>query len=118
MHWTAAKIDAVELIYALKVSGAINNGNIDIAELVTLFEIIFQLDLGSILLQIHRHHQPQKRDPCLPQQTHQRPPPLDHRQNGPINTKDSSLRTAHCGGCCKGFALVCILLIRLRPAAV
>lgn len=30
MHWTAAKIDAVELIYALKASGAINNGNIDI----------------------------------------------------------------------------------------
>jgi len=45
MHWTAAKIDAVELIYALKASGAINNGNIDIAELVTLFETIFQLDL-------------------------------------------------------------------------
>ncbi|MFD2871987.1 RteC domain-containing protein [Mucilaginibacter ximonensis] len=45
MHWTAAKIDAVELIYALKASSAINNGNIDIAELVTLFETIFQLDL-------------------------------------------------------------------------
>ncbi|MFD2871992.1 RteC domain-containing protein [Mucilaginibacter ximonensis] len=45
MHWTAAKIDAIELIYALKASGAINNGNIDIAELVTLFETIFQLDL-------------------------------------------------------------------------
>lgn len=43
--WTAAKVDAVELIYALKASGAINNGNIDIAELVTLFETIFQLDL-------------------------------------------------------------------------
>lgn len=44
-HWTAAKVDAVELIYALKASGAINNGNIDIAELVTLWEYIFQLDL-------------------------------------------------------------------------
>jgi len=45
VNWTAAKVDAVELIYALKASGAINNGNIDIAELVTLFETIFQLDL-------------------------------------------------------------------------
>jgi hypothetical protein len=82
MHWTAAKIDAVELIYALKASGAINNGNIDIAELVTLFETIFQLDLGSILPQIHRHHQPQKRNPRLPQQTHQFIIVLDNGQDG------------------------------------
>ncbi|MBK0379319.1 RteC domain-containing protein [Mucilaginibacter segetis] len=44
-NWTAAKVDAVELIYALKASGAINNGNIDIAELITLWETIFQVDL-------------------------------------------------------------------------
>lgn len=44
-HWTAAKVDAIELIYALKASGALNNGNIDIAELVTLWEHIFQIDL-------------------------------------------------------------------------
>ena len=44
-NWTAAKVDAIELIYALKASGAINNGNIGIAELVTLWEHIFQLDL-------------------------------------------------------------------------
>jgi hypothetical protein len=32
--WTAAKIDAIELIYSLKAAGSVNNGNIDISELV------------------------------------------------------------------------------------
>jgi hypothetical protein len=44
-NWTAAKVDAIELIYALKASGSVNNGNIDIAELVTLWETIYQVDL-------------------------------------------------------------------------
>jgi hypothetical protein len=44
-NWTAAKTDAVELIYALKASGAVNNGNIDISQLVTIWEFIFQTDL-------------------------------------------------------------------------
>lgn len=44
-NWTAAKIDAVELIYALKASGAVNNGNIDIAELVSIWEFVFQIEL-------------------------------------------------------------------------
>ncbi|MCD8739345.1 RteC domain-containing protein [Mucilaginibacter roseus] len=43
--WTAGLNDAVELIYSLKSSGAINNGNIDISELVGIFEFIFQLEL-------------------------------------------------------------------------
>jgi hypothetical protein len=43
--WTATQVDAVELIYALKTSGAINNGNIDIAELVTLFEFVFRMKI-------------------------------------------------------------------------
>jgi hypothetical protein len=45
MHWTAAKIDAIEVIYALKAYGAINQGYIDIAELVTAWEYVFQIDL-------------------------------------------------------------------------
>ena len=40
-QWTATQTDAVELIYALKASGAVNNGNIDIAELVQIFEYAF-----------------------------------------------------------------------------
>jgi hypothetical protein len=43
--WTAAMIDAVELIYSLKASGSVNNGNIDISELVALWEFIFQIEL-------------------------------------------------------------------------
>lgn len=43
--WTAAKTDAVELIYSLKASGSVNNGNIDISELVTIWEYVFQVDL-------------------------------------------------------------------------
>ena len=43
--WTAGKTDAVELIYSLVASGAVNNGNIDISELVTIWEYIFQVDL-------------------------------------------------------------------------
>lgn len=44
-NWTAAKIDAVEIIYALKATGAVNNGNIDISELVAIWEFLFQIDL-------------------------------------------------------------------------
>jgi len=46
-NWTAAKTDAVELIYSLKASGSVNNGNIDIRELVLIWEYIFQIDLGD-----------------------------------------------------------------------
>jgi hypothetical protein len=48
MHWTATQTDAVELIYALKASGAVNQGNIDIAELVTAWEYLFQCDLKEV----------------------------------------------------------------------
>lgn len=43
--WTATQTDAVELIYALTASGSINNGNIDIATLVAIFEFIFKIEL-------------------------------------------------------------------------
>jgi len=44
-QWTGGQTDAVELIYALKSSGAVNNGNIDIAELVSIFEFVFQFEV-------------------------------------------------------------------------
>lgn len=37
LNWTASKTDLVELVYALKVSGAINTGNINTKELVSIF---------------------------------------------------------------------------------
>lgn len=43
--WTATQTDAIELIYALKASGSINNGNIDIATLVAIFEFVFKMEL-------------------------------------------------------------------------
>jgi hypothetical protein len=44
-NWTASQTDAVELLYSLKTSGAINHGNIDISELVSIFEFVFQTEL-------------------------------------------------------------------------
>jgi hypothetical protein len=43
--WTDSKIALVELIYALHSTCSINNGKIDIKELVELFEKLFQIDL-------------------------------------------------------------------------
>ena len=43
--WTASPTDAIELIYSLKASGSVNNGNIDVSELVGIFEFIFQMEI-------------------------------------------------------------------------
>jgi RteC protein len=47
LFWTGNKTDLIELIYALQSSGAINSGTADIKELATLFEQIFNIDLGN-----------------------------------------------------------------------
>ncbi|MEO7214528.1 MAG: RteC domain-containing protein [Mucilaginibacter sp.] len=44
-NWTASPTDAVELIYSLKTSGSVNNGNIDVSELVGIFEFVFQMEI-------------------------------------------------------------------------
>lgn len=46
--WTDKKAAAVELIYALHSAGSINNGQLDIIELVNLFEIVFHIDLSNV----------------------------------------------------------------------
>jgi len=43
--WTDSKIALIELIYALHSNGSINNGKIDIKELVELFEKLFHIEL-------------------------------------------------------------------------
>lgn len=43
--WTASPTDAIELIYSLKASGSVNNGNIDVSELVGIFEFVFQMEI-------------------------------------------------------------------------
>lgn len=44
-NWTASPTDAVELIYSLKASGSVNNGNVDVSELVAIFEFVFQMEI-------------------------------------------------------------------------
>ena len=47
LHWTGSKTDLVELIYALKTSGVINNGDYQIKELIGVFSDIFNIELGN-----------------------------------------------------------------------
>lgn len=46
-QWTASQTDAAELLYSLKTSCAVNNGNIDINELVAIWEFIFQMEINE-----------------------------------------------------------------------
>jgi hypothetical protein len=46
-QWTASQTDAVELLYALKSGCAVNNGNIEIAELVAIWEFVFQMEINE-----------------------------------------------------------------------
>lgn len=45
-RWTATKIAAVELGYAIYAAGILNNGQADIKEIMTFMEASFQIDLG------------------------------------------------------------------------
>ncbi|WP_341222131.1 RteC domain-containing protein [Polaribacter atrinae] len=45
--WTASKTDLVELIYALKVTGAINGGDTQMKEITEVFGQLFNVDLGN-----------------------------------------------------------------------
>ena len=47
LTWTASKTDLVELIYALKVSKAINTGNVNIKDLIVTFSKLFNIDLPN-----------------------------------------------------------------------
>lgn len=46
-RWTATKIAAVELGYAIYTAGILNNGQADIKEIMTFMEASFQIDLGD-----------------------------------------------------------------------
>ena len=47
LKWTGSKADATELGYSLRDSGAINNGNVDIKEIMNFIEVNFDIDLGD-----------------------------------------------------------------------
>lgn len=48
LKWTGAKIDLVELVYALQSSGLINNGQAGLNELSKKMETLFGIELGDI----------------------------------------------------------------------
>ena len=47
LTWTFNKTDLVELIYALVALGVFNNGNTEIKSVVSFFQTVFHVDLGS-----------------------------------------------------------------------
>jgi hypothetical protein len=47
IKWTGSKVAATELGYAVHAAGIFNNGNADIREIMSLFEIAFGIDLGD-----------------------------------------------------------------------
>lgn len=47
LKWTGAKVDLVELIYALHSSTLINHGNVEIKELAKGIEKLFSIDIGD-----------------------------------------------------------------------
>lgn len=47
LFWTGSKTDLIELIYALHSSGVINSGTVDIKELASVYEQLFNIELGN-----------------------------------------------------------------------
>ena len=47
VNWTSSKVSLVELLYALQSAGSCNNGTIDLKQLASHFENIFNIDLGN-----------------------------------------------------------------------
>jgi len=46
-QWTASQTDAAELLYSLQTSCAVNNGNIEISELISIWEFVFQMEINE-----------------------------------------------------------------------
>lgn len=47
LHWTDTKSALIELIYALHLTGSINHGKQGLRQLMTHFELLFQMPLGN-----------------------------------------------------------------------
>ncbi len=45
--WSASKTDLIELVYALKYSGAINGGMVQVKQIIEVVETLFEIDLGN-----------------------------------------------------------------------
>lgn len=53
LKWTASKVDYVELIYSLILSGAVNNGNCDYKELAIILGKVFNIEIED---NVHRYY--------------------------------------------------------------
>lgn len=47
LFWTGSKTELIEIIYAFHSSSVINSGTVDIKEMASYFEYIFNIDLGN-----------------------------------------------------------------------
>lgn len=47
LKWTGSKVALVELIYALQAEGVFNNGQSDLKEIITFFELHYDIQLGQ-----------------------------------------------------------------------
>lgn len=47
LEWTDSKSSLIELVYAIQTKGAVNNGNIDLKQLMTAFEQFFHVNTGN-----------------------------------------------------------------------
>lgn len=53
LEWTASKMSAIELIYALQFTGAVNNGKSEIKYVISAFERVFKINLGNFYRGFH-----------------------------------------------------------------
>jgi len=47
LTWSASKTDLIELVYALKFSGALNGGMVQVKQIIEVLETLFEIDLGN-----------------------------------------------------------------------
>ena len=47
LTWTATKTDLIELVYALKYSGSLNGGAVQVKQIIEVLEVVFEIDLGN-----------------------------------------------------------------------
>lgn len=53
MEWTASKMAAIELVYALQSAGAVNNGKSEIKYVIRAFERVFKISFGNFYRGFH-----------------------------------------------------------------
>lgn len=53
LEWTASKMAAIELVYALQAAGAVNNGKSEMKYFISAFERVFKISLGNFYRGFH-----------------------------------------------------------------